>query len=494
MTQFRLPLEIGHETPFPSLAEVPPPPVIVRYYDDFARTQRTLRTDSENGWVVEHNGAQVSLALRLESSPILGFVKLALVEALTNLATATTIGYHGVYNRLPPELMTAIVQHLLSGSPMTFRQRWIVEFRDRLTRQQAVAVRHLARTACRLELGEWRNSDLSLVRELPGHYLDKYAGILDGSAFLSVKARSLIIEFIDSVSREIQEGQRRRSRIRDAAILAIAFQYGLRTKQIASIEPEDLKFFGNGALHIRIGLIKQRGAKVGRTVTRRVQQGWVSIFAAWVEVRPPDAIKLFGLRPDQLGELIQELTSDLTGTGYTSRDLRHTAAQRLVDGGASRESVSEFLGHTDTTAADVYFTSSPTQGALVNAALGYSPTYQAVAAAGRGDLITATQLLKRPLDEQVSGMPHGIPVSGIGACTSGQSQCRRNPVLACYTCHKFLPVSDAALHRGVLEDLRGVVRSFDQPEKFDRVSGAMTQLRATLEAIEAVVGETEATL
>lgn len=492
MTQSQLPLGVRHESPLPYLAEVPPLPTIVRYYDDFARMQRTLRTDSKDGWVIEHNGAEVSLAIRLASSPVQDFVKVALVEALTNLSTATAIGYCGVYNRLAPDLLAGVVRHLLGGSPTAFRQRWIVDFRDRLTRQQAVAVRHLARTACRLELGQWRHSDLSFVRDLPGHHLDKYAGVRDGSSFLSVTARSLIVEFIDSVSSEVQEGQRRCFRIRDAAILAIAFQYGLRTKQIASIEPADLKFFGNGALHVRIGLIKQRGAKVGRTVTRRVQQGWVNIFAAWIEVRPPDAVKLFGLLPDELGEVIQGLTSDLIGTAYSARDLRHTAAQRLVDGGASRESVSEFLGHTDTTAADVYFTSSPTQAALVNAALGYSPTYQAVAAAGRGDLITATQLLKRPLDEQVSGMPHGIPVSGIGACTSGQSQCRRNPVLACYTCHKFLPVSDAALHRGVLEDLRGVVRSFDQPEKFDRVSGAMTQLRATLEAIEAVVGETEA--
>lgn len=491
MTQLQLPLGGGHETPLPSLAAVPPLPTIVRYYDDFARMQRTLRTDAESGWVIEHNGAEVSLALRLANSPMLDLVKVALVEALTNLSPATAIGYCGVYNRLAPELLTGIIRHLLGSSPTAFRQRWIVDFRDRLTRQQAVAVRHLARTTCRLELGEWRISDLSLVRDLPGHHLDKYAGIRDGSSFLSGNARSLIVEFIDTVAREVEETRPPRIRIRDAAILAISFQFGLRTKQIASIEPEDLKFFENGALHIRIGLIKQRGAKIGRTVTRRVQQGWVNIFSAWMEVRPPKSAKLFDLRPDQLGDVIQALTSDLSGTAYSARDLRHTAAQRLVDGGASRESVSDFLGHTDTTAADVYFTSSPTQAALVNAALGYSPTYQAVAAAGRGDLITATQLLKRPLDEQVSGMPHGIPVSGIGACTSGQTQCRRNPVLACYTCHKFLPVSDAALHRGVLEDLRGVVRDFDQPAKLDRVSGAMMQLRSTLEAIEAVVGETE---
>lgn len=235
MTQLRLPLGVENALPLPHLAEVPPLPTIVRYYDDFARTQRTLRTDSENGWVISHNGGEVSLAIHLANSPMLDFLKIALVEALTNLSTATAIGYCGVYNRLAPDLLTGYIRHLLGGSPMAFRERWIVDFRDRLTRPQAVALRHLARTACRLELGEWRTSDLSLIRELPGHYLDKYAGIRDGSAFLSVKARSLIVEFIDNVSREVQEGHRPRFRIRDAAILAIAFQYGLRTKQIASM-------------------------------------------------------------------------------------------------------------------------------------------------------------------------------------------------------------------------------------------------------------------
>ncbi len=392
MTQFELALN-ADEASLPARPPLPSLPTVIRYFDDFARKQRSLRTDSAHEWVIHHNGAEVSLALRVATVPTLDFVKIALVEALTNLSPATTIGYCGVYNRLAPELLAKVVHELLESSPLTFRQVWIVDFRDQLTRQQAVAVRHLARTACRLELGEWRTSDLSLVRDLPGHSLDKYAGLRDGSSFLSAKARSLIVDFIDSVAREVQEGQRRRLRIRDAAILAVAFQYGLRTKQIASIEPGDLKFFNGGALHVRIGLIKQRGAQVGRTVTRRVQQGWVSIFAAWMEIRPVNSVKLFGLRPEQLGDLIQELTDSITGTPHSARALRHTAAQRLVDGGASRESVSDFLGHADTTAADVYFTSSPTQAALVNAALGYSPTFQAVAAAGRGDLITAAQLL-----------------------------------------------------------------------------------------------------
>lgn len=488
MSQLELAFPAVGATPLPSLPALPP---LLRYYDDFARQDRTLRDLARDEWAIWTNGSEAKVRFDFYLPGVAGFVKCALVEALSKLSPTTTLNYYDVYKTLPEDLLGAIVQLTLTGSPNEFQRHWIVDFRDALDRHEAIAVRHLLRTACRLELGQWRKSDLTLVRALPGHYLDKYAGIRDGSAFLSTGARSRIVEFVDCVARDVQEGLKNPTRIRNAAILAVAFQYGLRTKQIASLEPHDLKFFSDGALHVRIELIKQRGAKTGRTVTRRIQQGWVGVFAAWLEIRPASWTKLFGLKPEQLGGEIQKLTKSLTGQPYGARDLRHTAAQRLVDGGASRESVSDFLGHTDTTAADVYFTSSPTQATLVNAALGYSPTYQAVAAAGRGDLITAIQLLKRPLDEQVSGMPHGIPVSGIGACTSGQSQCRRNPVLACYTCHKFLPVSDAALHRGVLEELRGVVRDFDQPAKLDRVSGAMMQLRATLEAIEAVVGETE---
>lgn len=119
-------------------------------------------------------------------------------------------------------------------------------------------------------------------------------------------------------------------------------------------------------------------------------------------------------------------------------------------------------------------------------ALGYSPTYQGVAAAARGDMITAAQLLREPGDRQIAGMPHGIPVTGIGACQSGQSSCQRNPVLACYTCHKFLPVSEPGVHNALLDELRQVVLDFDQPEKLVRVSPAMMQLRTTLEAIAEV--------
>ncbi|MBP0657292.1 site-specific integrase, partial [Mycobacterium tuberculosis] len=57
----------------------------------------------------------------------------------------------------------------------------------------------------------------------------------------------------------------------------------------------------------------------------------------------------------------------------------HTAAQRLVDAGASQEELAEFLGHSDMTTALVYYETSANQAERVNKALGISEIYQRVA-------------------------------------------------------------------------------------------------------------------
>ncbi len=86
-------------------------------------------------------------------------------------------------------------------------------------------------------------------------------------------------------------------------------------------------------------------------------------------------------------------------------------------------------------------------------------------------------------------MPHGIPVTGLGQCKAGQSLCQRNPALACYTCHKFLPVSDVKVHSELLEAYRRVVNSFERPNHVVRASPATLQLRSTLEALQRLVAE-----
>lgn len=93
-------------------------------------------------------------------------------------------------------------------------------------------------------------------------------------------------------------------------------------------------------VHIRVHLLKQRGQARARTVVRSVQAGWTPIFLELLGEPLGAEEKFFGRTPGEIGSLIKNLADELTGTAYSASDFRHTAAQRLVDGGASREEVS----------------------------------------------------------------------------------------------------------------------------------------------------------
>ena len=417
-------------------------------------------------------------------------VKRVLAETLVGNATSTAASFWARFVSMPSNVLSQGVSNALHLSPIEFRSWWTLKALDHLDREESVAFRHLLHWLCRWEVGQWRTADAAIIRALPGHAYRKYAGVRDRSSILSYEARSKIVSYLDELSGLAASGRCSSVAARDGAILAVAYQHGLRSKQIAMLDVSDVRILDAKTVHIRPTIIKQRSQKVGSRVNRRMQAEWAPLFRCWSEgLRSKSGDKFFRMVPSEIAGIVGDLSKRVTGTRYATGMFRHTGAQRLADSGASREEVSAYLSHTDKTAADHYIESSPAQNMLVNAALGESPTYQSIAAAMRGDLITVADLQGRPADQQIGGFPHGIPVSGIGACTAGQSLCTRNPVLSCYTCHKFLPVSDSSIHQQVLTDLRHVVRSFDQPSRIDRVSPTMMQLRVTLEAVGGVLSE-----
>lgn len=99
------------------------------------------------------------------------------------------------------------------------------------------------------------------------------------------------------------------------------------------------------------------------------------------------------------------------------------------------------------------------------------------------------QYIRLPHDQQIGGVPHGIPIAGIGGCSATQSLCTKNPILSCYTCQKFMPVKDASIHRQVAADLRPVVREFAEASKGNTETPSYTQLRHMLTAAEQVAAD-----
>lgn len=254
--------------------------------------------------------------------------------------------------------------------------------------------------------------------------------------------------------------------------------------------------YKNGAVHLSIPLLKQRGVNRLTKVTRKVKQEWAPIFSEYLTLRdlktsgaktPGDS--LFLLTPKEVGRRIVDLSEELTGNPWTATDMRHTAAQRLADAGSSRISIAEFMGHRSILTAGVYIDASPNQAQRINQALGISPIYSTLAEAARKRMLSPQEILRYSEEQQISAVPHGIPISGIGACQVGQPNCAKNPVLSCYTCRSFLPVASHKAHEEVVAGLRGVVSAFVKASRGDQESPAYTQLRRTLAAAQSLIDD-----
>jgi len=162
-----------------------------------------------------------------------------------------------------------------------------------------------------------------------------------------------------------------------------------------------------------------------------------------------------------------------------------------VDSGASHEELAAAMGHSELRTGLVYFRASANQAELVNKALGISETYRTVARIATERFIDESELAKLRGDQQVGGVPHGIPISGIGGCESGQPSCPFNPVTACYGCPKFMPVRDLALHEQVLKDFRSIVLFYKDVGHGEVASPAYLQLQRTISEVQGVIRELE---
>lgn len=175
----------------------------------------------------------------------------------------------------------------------------------------------------------------------------------------------------------------------------------------------------------------------------------------------------------------------------SAKTFRHSAAQRMVDAGASHEELAAFLGHADLTSGLFYFQAAIAHGELINRALGLSPIYSELARVAHDRFISEEELARLKEDDQVAGVPHGLPISGIGGCSSGQPACPYNPVMSCYGCRRFMPLSDPGLHRAVLADLRSVVSLFNDSSRSEQESPAYLQLQRTISNVQSIIGELE---
>ena len=481
------------------LENLPLLPNIVRYYDDFADIYRSIKNiASEDTWEITDDGLTSSLDFSRFDHDVRIILKNIVLDFISRLDITSVKGRFGELYR--SEETSDFIRRSALLLPHEMRAEWITRILPNATPFAAEAMRAVLRSMCNLSIGHWNSHLSDYVSQLPGPKHDPYKVVRTGECFVPLDQQSLVTDHFDGLVARMSTDAPSTEELRDACILIIVFQYAFRPGQVSRIKIADLRVFETGAVHFAAIMTKKRDPNQRRLVNRSVKRDWCPLFVEYRRRRGYiidlgngiPANSLFGLTPADVSHSISRTIKRITGEAWTPTDLRHTAAQRQADSGASHMSVSEFLGHSNVRTANVYFDASPTQAQRVNNALGLSPIYSAVADVHRTKTIDKKSLMALPEDNQIGGVPHGVPIAGIGGCEVGQSGCTKNPVVSCYGCRKFLPVNDVAMHRQVTEGLRPVVHEFAAASRVDPSTPAYTQLRHTLEEAERVIADIEA--
>ncbi|MDX1011302.1 tyrosine-type recombinase/integrase [Sinorhizobium medicae] len=481
-------------------ASLPPLPAVIRYFDDFHNEMKSIRDISSGGKIsIFVDGLE--RFIDFDAFGVLNIVmKHVVVDWFQRLDPTTVVMKVANVLRYISRCGLEPVAYLCVSSPFDSRAYWSTQVLSDVKADESWALRAALHSLCRLNIGHWSPMSASIIRGLKSPRVDKYRVARVGDCFLPLDQQAMIVNHIDSMCGKLATDRTSldNDELRDVCMLVMSFQYAFRPGQIARIELADVRLFSTGAVHVAVSLIKQRDNSKRIRMNRKIKREWGPLFNELVRrreagtLRPEEGVPprlLFGLPPQGVSRAIMELTEELTGDDWSPTDLRHTAAQRLADGGISHAGLTEFMGQTSDRIANVYFDKSPAQAQRINEALAISPIYSNLAKIAKTKTIDKAMLLGLPSDQQIGAAPHGVPIAGIGGCDLGQSLCMKNPVLACYTCSKFMPLGEPEIHEEVLENLRPVVTEFAAASRNNEQSPAYAQLRGTLDAVRRVVEE-----
>lgn len=480
---------------------LPTLPRTLRYYDDFSDTYVSIRNLAEEDiWPLTTGGYTERLNFLHFEQSLRPLMKCWCAFQLQSLSPYTVRSRYWCLKNAPEDDLL----HVVTSSPKTIGVIWKrLLSSERYDAQHMASFKSILAFLSHYQLNAWSVDHAEFLSSLPSPTVDKYASVRTGSVFLSPSEEATLVEHFDTLSRAVVDAPRAvpNQELTDTSILICSFQFGLRPLQIGRLQMRDVRIWKTDgddipSVHLTFKMAKQRSSSRSMPMTRKIKREWAPLFAelfSRAEVRGLKGTdRIFGVDSSRTtGAIIVNKTASLLPAKRSAMELRHTAAQRLVDAGANQEELAEFMGHADLDTGLVYFQTSANQAERVNQALGVSSVYQRVTRIAHDRFISQEELADLKGDQQIAGVPHGIPISGIGGCASGQAACQYNPVTSCYGCRKFMPLNDIDVHQAVLADFRSIVTFFSEAGRGDENSPAYLQLRRTLSSIQSIIAETQ---
>lgn len=508
-----------------AIAALPPLPSIIRYLDEYDDQWRSiLQPATNNTWRVTGDTTTVSMHLKRFEPDLRFFIKHLLQWMFLNHPPRVVQSNYALIRGIHSKHGAGWFYEIIERSVFEWEQYWETKVRPNANIRTVTLIKKILHFLCEFRVCDFRPVHKELIRSFSICWPSKFSGVESGESILTALQEAKIIEYLDSMAERAKHCTADRKRainqalfrptaygftdheLLSACLLCISYQHGLRPIQIARINVQDLRLYeatdGKPIVHFLAYHTKKRTAAQKRPFVRAIKREWAHLFVEYRSRRlrgelclcadeEPTHNKLFPITIQDVWTAIGDAVESITGSRRSVTDLRHSAAQRLADAGASLDEIAEFLGHSQSETSLVYFQATPTQASKINNALALSPIYTKVLHIAQNSHVQKSALGSLPSDHQIGGVPHGIPIAGIGACTLGQSLCSKSPVLSCYTCRKFIPVNDPDIHQEALNGLRSVVRFFFDECRGDDQSPAFVQLKTTLQSIVTVISNVE---
>jgi len=476
-----------------AVAGLPPLPKVVNYEDDYDEKVRSIKTESCKELISLHVAGSILNLNLLQIEPrVRDLVRTYLLFSVQLFATTSIMAiFDGLRHAESKD-----IEFVASTAPMKVQEVWPLLV-AKYQHKTLSSFKWLLAFLCRLNFMSWTSDYATFVsKALTLPVKGTYPNVRSGDAFLTIEEESRLVRWFDDMARNVDSLDL--VAIEVACVLVSSYQFGMRPKQLGMIHMRDCKVRKSHEdqsviVHLTFKMIKQRDASLSNLpLVRKVKREWAPLYARLLELKcakSPDTY-LFGFTSRVELSLafngkLREILGD--GSDRTAYDLRHSMAQRLVDGGASHEELAAALGHSQLATGLIYFRQSVNQVQIINKALGLSEIYTTVARIAKNKFISEDELARLKGEQQVAGVPFGIPIAGIGGCQTGQPACPYNPVTACYGCAKFMPVNDIELHTQVLKEFRGVVNLFREAGRGDSASPTFLQLQRTIAAVQDVL-------
>jgi integrase len=265
------------------VAQLPGLPSVIRYYDDFDDTLRSIRNPSgAKSFAIHEAGRVVSVPFDQPSEHLAALMKQVFLYLLgEDLAPGTVVDYVHAGRNIDAQAAA----RLLEAGPTGITSVWTTFLARDLPRHAYACAKALLKLLSKYRLRDWSESYRDVISALPLPFYDKYAVVRSGDAFLSVDDEAAIVRFFDEKSASCATSYLTDEALQDAAMLLCAYQFGMRPIQIAMLTWRDIRIRHEPVssppiVHLTFRMVKQRSASATKPLLRRVKSEWTPLFVA----------------------------------------------------------------------------------------------------------------------------------------------------------------------------------------------------------------------